>query len=190
MYQDLMVWNIFLAKFNGISYMLDDNWSSSSVLQLYCDSAAGATLECGCYLQGKWANLQWPTDWHNTEVLGYITYLEMIPIALSVYLWGNLFSKKKFWINSDNKAVVEILNKASSKSLRVMSLVRYIVHWSLLGNFHIKGNYIPGYSNVYADLISRGKFQKFKSLAKSADAYPAVIPVEFLRILDRKYQNC
>jgi len=82
--------------------------------------------------------------------------------------------------------VLEILNKASSKSLRVMSLVRYIVYWSLLGNFHIKGNYIPGYSNVYADLISRGKFQKFMSLAKSADAYPADIPVEFWRILDQK----
>jgi len=44
MYQDLMVWNLFLDKFNGISYMLDVDWSSSSVLQLYCDSAAGATL--------------------------------------------------------------------------------------------------------------------------------------------------
>ena len=97
-----------------------------------------------------------------------------------------LKKKKKILINSDNKAVVEILNKAPSKSLRVMSLVRYIVYWSLLGNFHIKGNYIPGYSNVYADLISRGKFQKFKSLAKSADTYPVVVPVEFWRILDRK----
>ena len=52
MYHNLMVWNLFLDKFNGISYMLDVDWSSSSVLQLYCDSAAGATLGYGCYLQG------------------------------------------------------------------------------------------------------------------------------------------
>jgi hypothetical protein len=46
----------------------------------------------------------------------------MIPIALSVYLWGILFLKKNILINSDNKAVVEILNNKTSKSVRVMSL--------------------------------------------------------------------
>jgi hypothetical protein len=57
-----------------------------------------------------------------------------VTVALSVYLWGNLFPKKKILINSDNKAVVEILNSKTSKSVRVMSLVRYIVYWSILGN--------------------------------------------------------
>ena len=69
----------------------------------------------------------------------------MTPIALSVYLWGNLFLKKKILINSDNKAVVEILN---SKSVRVMFLVRHIVYWSILCNFHIKGQYVPGFNNA------------------------------------------
>ena len=40
-----------------------------------------------------------------------------------------------------------------------MTLVGHIVFWSLLGNFHIKAQFIPGFTNVFADLISRGNFQ-------------------------------
>ncbi|VDI02733.1 Hypothetical predicted protein [Mytilus galloprovincialis] len=87
MYQDLLVWELFLDKFNGISYMLDIDWTSNSVLQLFTDSAGGSTKGCGCYFQGKWAFLKWPVEWSGTEVLRDISYLEMIPIALSVYLW-------------------------------------------------------------------------------------------------------
>jgi hypothetical protein len=117
------------------------------------------------YFQGKWAFLKWSEEWSGTDILKDITYLETIPIALSVYLWGNLFLKKKILINSDNKAVVEILNSKTSNSVRAMSLVRHIVYWSLLGNFHIKGLYVPGCITILEDCISRGKFQKFKDLA-------------------------
>jgi hypothetical protein len=50
MYQDLLVWNLFLDKFNGVSYMLDIDWSSSSVLESFTDSAAGSTKGCGSYI--------------------------------------------------------------------------------------------------------------------------------------------
>jgi hypothetical protein len=108
--------------------MLDIDWSWSSVLELFTDSAGGSTKGCGSYFQGKWAFLKWPEEWSGTDILKDITYLEMIPIALSVYLWGILFLKKNILINSDNKAVVEILNSKTSKSVRVMSLVRHIVY--------------------------------------------------------------
>lgn len=188
-YHDLMVWNLFLDKFNGVSYILDINWTSNSALELFCDAAGGATKGCGSYFQGKWVYLGWPS-WFSTEILKDITYLEMVPIALSVYIWGNLFNKKKILIHSDNMGVVEILNRNTSKSLRVMTLVRHIVYWSLLGNFHIKGKFVNGYKNVLADSISRKNFQKFKSLASSADPYPTAVPEEFWSLLDQKLQNC
>ena len=142
------------------------------------------------YFQGKWAFLKWSEEWSGTDILKGITYLETIPIALSVYLWGNLFLKKKILINSDNKAVVEILNSKTSRSVRVMSLVRHIVYWSLLSNVHIKGQYVPDCNNVLADCISRRKFQKFKDLALSADTYPAVISLEFWSLLCQKQRYC
>jgi hypothetical protein len=77
--------------------MLDIDWSSSSVLESFTDSAAGSTKGCGSYYQGIWAFLKWPEEWSGTDILKGITYLEMIPIALSVYLWGNLF-KNNSWV--------------------------------------------------------------------------------------------
>ena len=110
----------------------------------------------------------------------------MIPIALSIYLWGNQWHGKKILFHSDNQAVVKNLNHASSKSPRVMTLVRHIVYWSLLGNFHAKAVFIPGFRNLYADLISRGNFQKFKELVPSADIHPTVVPPEFWKLLDHR----
>ena len=189
MRQDLSVWKLFLENFNGISYMLDTDWRWNCILNLYTDSAGGSELGCGAYFQGKWTYLQWPRSWAGSEILKDITYLEMVPIALSVYLWGNLFHKKKIVFNSDNQSVVQILNTKTSKSLRVMSLVRHIVYWSLLGNFHIKGKFVPGFTNILADSISRGNFQKFKSLPLSADIDPVAIPEEFWSLLDQKCTN-
>jgi hypothetical protein len=53
------------------------------------DSAGGVSKGCGIYFDGKWACLNWPSELEQRNILKDITYLELIPIALSVYLWGN-----------------------------------------------------------------------------------------------------
>ena len=68
MYQDLLVWNLFLDKFNDVSYMLDIDWSSSSVLESFTDSAGSSTKGCG-YFQGKWAFLKWSEERSCTDIL-------------------------------------------------------------------------------------------------------------------------
>jgi hypothetical protein len=62
------------------------------------------------------------------------------------------------------------------------------VFWSLLGNFHIKAQFIPGFTNVFADLISHGNFQKFKKLAPLADISPTSVPETFWKPLPEKRQ--
>jgi hypothetical protein len=76
-------------------------------------------------------------------------------------------------------SVVEILNSCTSKLKRVMTLVRHIVFWSLLRKFHIKAQFIPCFTNVFAGLISRGNFQKFKKLAPLADIFSTSVPETF-----------
>jgi uncharacterized membrane protein len=39
--------------------------------------------------------LQWPVEWYHTDILKDITFLEMIPIVLSVFLWDRVFKRKK-----------------------------------------------------------------------------------------------
>ena len=183
MFEDLMVWKLFLEQFNGVSYILDDIWLSNYDLQLFTDSAGGADKGCGVYFMGKWTFLLWPVEWFDSEILKDITYLEIIPIALAIYLWNSYFHKKKILFNIDNMAVVSIINSKTAKSERVLKLLRFIVYWTLVGNFHVKAIYIETSKNIYADALSRGQFQKFKRLAPHADSSPTKVPLEFLNLL-------
>ena len=83
---DLLVWSQFPEKFNGISYIQDRNWTSNNTIELYTDSAAGVAKGCVAYYAVKWTYLQWHTSWYHTEILRDITYLELIPTALSIFL--------------------------------------------------------------------------------------------------------
>jgi hypothetical protein len=42
-----------------------------------------------------WFFLQWPKEWENTDILEDITYLEIIPIALAIYLWNAELFKER-----------------------------------------------------------------------------------------------
>ena len=95
MYEHLLMWKYFVEQFNGYSFILDD-WISNCNLELYTDSTGGASKGCGAYCKNKWAYLQWPAEWESTDLLRDITFLEIIPIALSIFLWHKLFYKKYF----------------------------------------------------------------------------------------------
>jgi hypothetical protein len=56
-----------------------------------------------------------------------ITFLELVPIVLSIFLFRHYLANQWIVFHTDNKALVSILNKKSSKSRRVMQLVRPFV---------------------------------------------------------------
>jgi hypothetical protein len=63
-----------------------------------------------------------------------ITFLEMFPIVVAINIWGASLKNKKILFHNDNQAVVAILNKKTSKSERVMALVRNFVLFTLMHN--------------------------------------------------------
>ena len=60
-------------------------------------------------------------------ILKDITFLELFPVVVALCIWGEQLKNKKVIFNIDNQSVVHIINKKSSKSVRVMSLVRHLV---------------------------------------------------------------
>ena len=184
--EDLFMWQTFLTKFNGISYMLDSVWTLSNQLQLQTDSAGGASLGCGAYFKGNWVFLRWPESWQGSDILRDITFLELVPIALAVCLWKENFIGKRILFQSDNMAVTHILNAKTSKSERVMTLVRQIVLWSLQFDFMINSSHLKGSDNQLIDAVSRMQWDKFRTLAPEANPLPMEIPVEFLKLLPEK----
>lgn len=129
--------------------------------------------------------VQWPTEWAGTEAMRDITFLELVPIVLAIHAWGNQLTSKKIVFRVDNEALVAILNKKSSKSKRVMGLIRPLVLQSMLSAIQFKACHILGVHNEVADALSRCQFQRFRTLVPQADLEPTPIPDSFLTIISR-----
>lgn len=177
--QDIRMWLYFLENFNGVRLIHDKEWISNHNINLYTDSSGNSSLGCGAYCNGSWCFWQWPTDWEE-ETFKEMSFLELVPILLSISLWGQkLFKNKKIIMHTDNQALVSIINKQTSKSKRVMMLVRKMVLLLLENNIMFKAQHIYGKVNNIADALSRKQFQKFRTLAPNADQDPEPIPIEF-----------
>ena len=161
---------------------LEQLWSSNSDLELFTDSAGGKGRRFGIYFGGKWAHACWLTSWQNSDILSDITFLEPFPEVVALNIWGTDLKNKKILFHIDNMSVVIIINKKSSKSPRIMTLVRKLVLACLDYNILLKVEHISGHLNCVADSLSRFNFQKFKTLCPTADERPCQIPSQLCTV--------
>jgi hypothetical protein len=65
---------------------------------------------------------------------------------------------------------------------------KYVISFKIFPCSHSEGQFkhahLPSKTNVFADLISRGNFQKFKKLAPLADIFPTSVPETFWKLLE------
>lgn len=178
--QDISMWLVFLNDFNGVSYIPEGAWYDSDTLQLFTDSAGSRDLGCGCFFQQEWAYFQWPHAWGNGEVLKDITFLEMVPVLLSLELWGEQLKHRRLILYIDNEALVAVINKQTSRSKRLMRLVRPFVLKCMQFGILFKARHITTYCNDIADSISRKQWARFRQLAPEAKQSPQALPESFL----------
>jgi hypothetical protein len=120
---------------------------------LYTDSAGNALFGSGAYFQGHWVQFHWPSSWTNTDILFDITCLELISVVLAFIIWGSEVKNKKILLRIDNQALVSIVNKRTSKSKRVMVLIRQLVFFNMYNNVQFKSVHIEGEHNEIADAL-------------------------------------
>ena len=180
---DAMIWLEFLDHFNGFTPFPSLVWSDNESLSLFTDSCG--SCGGGAFFNKSWSYIAWP-DSMSLEVRRDITYLELFPILMALWIWRDKFTSRKLLLNTDNMALVHILNSMSSKSPRVMSLIRPIVFICLNNNIQIKCLHIPGYKNSIADSISRFQWERFRNLAPEADKCPVPIPNSLYHLLSLK----
>ena len=171
---DLSMWLTFLRDHNGVSVFRDQFWTSNHDMELFTDAAGSIGL--GIYFQGKWAQAKWGEHFKRESESNNITFLELFPILVALHLFGDSFQNKKVLFHCDNMAVVEIINKQTSKCPRVMDLLRPLVLQSMKLNTIIRAKHIKGENNTIADAISRYYMQIFRKLAPQADRQPTAIP--------------
>ena len=130
--------------------MTDRFWVSNESLELFTDSAGGKDKGFGIYFRGQWAHGLWPKMWQNTSILRNITFLELFPVIVSLYIWGGSLANKKLLFHIDNEAVVYIINKKTSKDKEVMRLLRRLVLLTLQFNILLRAEHIRGSNEYYS----------------------------------------
>ena len=118
---DIALWLRFLQDFNGKSCFLDDVWETSNTLKLYTDSAG--SIGFGAVFGNRWLHGPWPASWTTYN----IAMLELFRIVIAVHIWGSLMADKCVLFYSNNAAVVDIINKQTSKDSTIMVLLRDLV---------------------------------------------------------------
>ena len=166
---DLNMWLEFLSAFNGKVLFLDKAVPTHHV-GLFTD--ASGSIGFGAMLGTQWFQGRWSVWWIGQN----ITLLELYPIALAIEVWGPLLSNKRLILNTDNMALVSVLNKQTSKEPLVMVLVRKLVLSCLKFNILLYAQHVPGTSNGITDSLSRFQMERFRTLAPQADQRPVPIP--------------
>ena len=163
---DIRAWYQFISHFNGKCLFLQDRWISSEKICFYTDAAS--TFGYAAIFGGKWFAGKWPENWKKF----HITVMEMYPITAAVETWGRHLRNHCILFFSDNQAVVDIMNKLTSKDKNIMILVRRL---TVCANFLFRAKHIPGVHNVTADLLSRFQFTKAKQQAPWLEHQQTVI---------------
>ena len=144
-------------------------WQSSVKLKLYTDAAS--TKGFGAVFQHKWTSGRW-----SVQENVHINLFELYPIVLALLLWGDLLQNSCVLFYSDNLAVVEILNKQSTKDVSMMILVHQFVLLCLKFNICFNLKHIPGIHNELADLLSRLQFAKAKQICPLLQEHQTPVP--------------
>ena len=84
------MWLTFLRDYNGVSVFHDRYWISNVDTELFTDSAGGSGFGFGIYFKGHWCNARWPDLWRQKGVTSDITFLELFPIVVALFLWARI----------------------------------------------------------------------------------------------------
>ena len=138
--KDLRAWLTFLTDYNRVSLLVKTEWLSSSFLQIQTDAA---DIGYSAVFGNEW----FIGTFSEEEKQVHITVRELYPIALSIAIWPHFFANKCVLFLCDNKAVVYIIKKQTSKDKNIMSVLRFFVVQCMKNNVLFRAKHVP-YANV------------------------------------------
>ena len=163
---DLIWWQDFLPSWSGSSLILDTHWTTSSEINLYTD--ASGSEGWGAFWSGRWIQARWSP----AQAVQSILWKELFAIVNSVNTWGHQWAKQKILFHCDNKAVVDIWCKGSTRDPGTMALVRLLYFCAARCNINIITTHISSSNNCIAVSLSHFQIHRFQALAPEAQPSP------------------
>ena len=173
---DLIWWSEFIQRWSGVAF-----FPGRSVRKVVTSDASGS-WDCGAYVEDggvvEWLQLAWPPSWQNANIAAK----ELLPIVLSLALWGSRWSGSRVLFRTDNQVVVVALT-FSAHDPTMSHLLQCL--FFLEAHFDVKHKvvHLPGRDNALADAISRNKVDQFFSLCPQASPIPKAIPTSAVSLI-------
>lgn len=172
--KDLLIWQTFLASFNGKSFFLEEGWSSSSSFCFYTDAAQSKGY--GIIFGKQWAYGRWPESWTEYS----ISFLEFFPIVAGLSIWSHELKHRRVLFFTDNESIVHVINKQTTKDRKLLGLLSTLVLICLKNNILFRARHIRGTKNILADHLSRLQIERFKALAPDMNPVPTSLPTHMV----------
>ena len=168
--EDIQWWLDFLPTWSGKQKILDCRTTTCPDIEL--STEASGELGFGIYFKGDWISEIWPAQFKSHS----IAWKELFPICIACRIWAERFVGKKLLFHCDNKAIVNIWYKHTSKCPEIAQLLRKLFFIAAKLNFTVNISHISGTSNVLADALSRSQVCRFLQLAPGANPLQTRIP--------------
>lgn len=178
---DLKIWLAFTNNFNGYSLWQEDVIPKQA-LHLFADAAGSIG-----YFNGHWSAEKHPDSLIQNGFNKNIVLVELFTVLVAINIWGEQF-KNKGLLHLDNKGVVFAINCLSSKSPRVVTILRHLVLCCLQFNIWLKASYVEGEYNIIADSVSPADGQ-FPKSRPSGNAMSSTSLGSFDRLILANIQN-
>ena len=173
-YEDLYMWWKFLQDWNGVSLFYETDFTTNSDMKLFSDASL---IGFSAIFGTQWFCSAWPNqlpDISDGDLS--MAFRELYPIVAAAVVWGKYWKTKRVLFMCDNQSTVQIVQKARSRCLAIMRLMRTLTWTAAMNNFHFCDKHLPGVTNLPADSLSRLSFQKFRMVAPYADTHPQPCP--------------
>ena len=169
---DLHWWNLFLEKWNGVSFLLPP----AHLPRVRMTSHASGSWGCGAWHGSACFLVQWDD---RSQPLT-IAEKELIPIVLGCTAWGQSWSGHRVECFCDNQVVISCF-RPWHKGL--MHLLCFLVYVEARFSFAIVPLYINTKANVLADELSHNNLAYFLSKVPEADPNPTPVSAQLLDLL-------
>lgn len=171
---DLLVWSTFLAQYNGRSFFFKETVYSADSLHLTTDSSK---IGFGLVFGSSWAYGTWDDQYKQLN----IATLEFYPIVLSVLMWHDRLRDKIVVFQSDNMALISVINNQTCRDPDLMHLLRQLVLICLRENILFRAEHIPGKLNLQSDRLSRLQIKDFWNVSAgyNMEPTPTAVPSAF-----------
>jgi hypothetical protein len=175
MREDMRTWRRFLKNYNGVTYFRMSRILPSNHLNM----ASDASLQgYGATFGAHWLQDSYPPHWRKLYASNIIgsTFLEMYPLYVLISLFGHNISNRSVLYKTDNQGVVDIINKQSSSSNHIMSIVRPLVLLLIYHNISLHAQHVPGVTHILCDKISRFQVTPKLLIDHGMDQHPTLVP--------------